>query len=389
MTENLLILLLYLFLSGYIFTLIVLTRALNRIKIVEKSQNQPFVSVVICAHNEERNLPDCLKRLEAQQYPHESVEFIIVNDRSRDRTQEIIQKYTDKDKRFKSITIEDRIPDFAPKKRAIDMAIRQARGEIILLSDADGRPGPEWVKSMAAYFSADTDMVLGYAPYTVKPAGHFAKKILALEYLSHATVAAASTGLGYPATCVGTNMAYRRELYFEIGGFGKFKAHISGDDDLFLTRVREAVRYKIKYATEKETHVYNNPPQLWRKFVHQRTRYASKGLDYPLKMKAGLFMLFIFNLLLFSGLVAVFFNLKLFTATLPAFLLKGIFEFVLIRKAGKTLRDSRNLHLFPVAFLMHIPYLLFFSVLGQFKQFRWAEEKSEPAVQTQIPETPA
>ena len=368
-------------LSVYIFFLLYLKRGFNQLNSTGRIEQSPMVSVVVCAHNEQKNLPDCIKRLQTQQYDSQKTEFIIVNDRSTDKTSEIIDAICKEDKRFIHLKITDRIPDFAPKKRAIDTAIQKAHGEIIMLTDADGRPGPNWIKSMVSYFTPDKDMVVGYAPYQVKPANHVTKQILSLEYLSIAAVAAASTGIGYPLTCVGTNMSYRKNIYQEIGGFGKFSAHISGDDDLFLTRVRDQKKYKIHYVTDAETHVYNNPPQLWRKFLHQRMRYASKGVDYPRNVTTGLIMYFLMNLLLLIGLKSFLFNLELFLSAVGLFALKSIFEFIFMHKAAKTLNDTRYLRMFPIAVFLHIPYIIVFGILGQFKHFQWAEGIAEAAVQ--------
>ena len=365
----------------YIFFLLYLRRGFNHLIRAERLQHTPMISVVVCAHNEQKNLPDCINLLSTQTYDKDKVEFILVNDRSTDKTKEIIDTICKTDERFVQIEISDRIPEFAPKKRAIDTAIKKAKGEIILLTDADGRPGQDWIRAMVSYYAPDTDMVVGYAPYKVKPANHISKQVLSLEYLSIAAVAAASAGIGYPLTCVGTNMSYRKRVYQEIGGFGKFSAHISGDDDLFLTRVREQKKYTIHYATDVETHVYNNPPQLWRKFLHQRMRYASKGFDYPKKVTVGLILYFLMNLLLLIGLVSFPFSLKLFSAGIGLLLFKAVFEFIFMHKAAKTLNDTRYLKLFPVAAILHIPYVIVFGILGQFKHFQWAEGKAEAAVQ--------
>lgn len=372
--------------GAYIGILYIFSKGFGHIKTYQLSNERPSVTVIVCAHNEQMKLPVCLDHLKKQTYDG-SVEFIIVDDRSIDRTNKIISGFCKEDSRFKLITIVDRIAHFAPKKRAIDTAIRQAHGEIILLTDSDGRPGPSWVNSMIEYFDSGVDMVLGYAPYSVIPAKHFSKKTLALEYLSHASIAAASTGIGFPVTCVGTNMAYRKKLYQDIGGFGEFKAFISGDDDLFLTRVREAKKYKIRYASDARTHVYNPPPKLWAKFVHQRMRYASKGFNYPIKVTAGLILYFTYNLLILSGLVAVLFDLRYFFLTLIAYLLKSIAEIVFISKAARTLNDRRYEHLIPIVQIFHIPYIVLFAILGQFKRFRWAEDKSESAIQKEVLES--
>lgn len=367
----------------YTGVLFYLSIGLKRLKLQKRSKEQPPVSVIVCAHNEEHNLPACIKHLKAQIYPAAKIEFILVNDRSTDKTGLIMQQICTEDIRFKSITISDRLPDFAPKKRAIDTAVKAAQHEILLFTDADGRPGPHWVKTMASYFADETSMVIGYAPYTVKPATHFTKKILALEYLSHAAIAAATSGLEFPVTCVGTNMAYRKSLYLAIDGFGEYKNQISGDDDLFLTRVREQKKYRIAYADDAASHVYNNPPRLWSKFIHQRMRYASKGFKYPLKVTAALLTYFLYNLLLLVLSFGVWFRPEYLPLFFSVLFVKWVSEFFTMYTAGKTLSDLRNIKVFPFAALFHIPYIVIFAILGQFDFFKWAEETAEPGVQNE------
>ncbi len=378
------LMLLYFFLAIYLFAIFLLYRGFEPILHQTRTKTQPKVSVIVCAHNEEKNLPNCLRHLSRQNYPPEKTEFIIVNDRSEDRTAEIIEQFKQKDARFKSITIRERNPEFAPKKFAIDSGIRKANGEIILLTDADGRPVETWIASMVSYFTDDTHLVLGYAPYTIRPKNHFTKKLLALEYLSHAALAAASPGLGIPLTCVGTNMAYRKSLYFAVGGFGPYKQHISGDDDLFLTQVREAKRFGIKYAIGKESHVYNNPPRLWSKFLHQRLRYASKGFDYPLKVTAGLIVYYFYNLLLSGQTIAALVAWSWPPGLFVIWALKMSAEFLFMNKATRILQDRRGLVTFPILAALHPLYVTVFGALGQFRYFRWAEERIEPAVQKSI-----
>jgi len=376
-----LLILLFIFCLFYTAGLLRLARGFRFLEKQKRSKREPRISVIVCAHNEQQHLPQCITHLQNQKYPPARVEFILVNDRSTDATASIIEEAAKSDQRFKGLTITDRLPDFAPKKRAIDLAIRQAAGEIICLTDADGRPKPGWLKSIISYFDEETDMVIGYAPYNIRPAGHWVKRLLALEYLSHAAVAAASTGLGYPATCVGTNMAYRKSLYQKIGGFGPYKNYISGDDDLFLSRVREAGTYKIKYAAEASGQVYNDPPQLWKKFLHQRMRYASKGLHYPFKLTLVLLLYFLFDLFLIMLTAIAIFRPAVRLPFLGLLLIKGLSEFWFMFRAAQTLNDRRNLIFFPLAALLHIPYVVIFAFLGQFNRYRWAEETAEAGIQ--------
>jgi cellulose synthase/poly-beta-1,6-N-acetylglucosamine synthase-like glycosyltransferase len=374
---NLFIFFLILLLIAYVFIVGYLSRGLNHLEDNHLSDKKPKVSVIVCAHNEEDNIAACLESLLSQNYLKKNLEFLIVDDRSTDNTAQIIDDYRKKDERIKKITMSDIVEDFAPKKRAIDTAIKSAEGEIILLTDADGRPSDKWVSEMVTHFAENTDMVIGYAPYNIEPEYSIPKKLLALEYLSHASVAAASTGIGMPLTCVGTNMGYRKKLYDDVGGFGEYKNILSGDDDLFLTRVREFNRYSIKYVKAKEAQVKNDPPNTIEKFVHQRMRYASKGLIYPQNITVGLVSYFIFNLLLLSGLFFGLFSLNLFRYALSAFIIKGLVDFLFMKKASTTLHDQRSMDVFLIGEILHVPYVVLFGILGQLKSFNWGGTKSD------------
>lgn len=371
------IFLLFFLLILYVLVLGYLSRGLNHLNEHNKQENKPSISVIVCAHNEEDNIANCLNALMVQDYLKKNLEFLIVDDRSTDKTGQIIDEYRKKDKRIKKITITDILENFAPKKRAIDTAIKQSKGEIILLTDADGQPPKKWVAEMSTHFSDSTDMVIGYAPYNIEPAYSIPKKLLALEYLSHASVAAASTGIGIPLTCVGTNMGYRKKLYEDVNGFGEYKHILSGDDDLFLTRVREFNRYSINYVTSKESQVKNDPPKTIEKFIQQRMRYASKGLIYPKNVSIGLILYFSFNLLILSGLFFSLFTADIFRYTLAALLIKGLTDFLFMNKAARTLHDLRSMDVFLIGELLHIPYVVIFGILGQIKRFNWGGTKSE------------
>ena len=149
--------------------------------------------MVIPAYNEEANIPSLIQHLTMQKYPDDLLEIIFVDDRSGDKTYELLSKNRISNFSVKLLRIKETPSDFAPKKYAITQAVSQASGDILLFTDADGRPGPNWVSTMVSHFSTETGMVLGYAPYiTHDPYNKTIFRILALEYLSHAAVSAAS-----------------------------------------------------------------------------------------------------------------------------------------------------------------------------------------------------
>jgi cellulose synthase/poly-beta-1,6-N-acetylglucosamine synthase-like glycosyltransferase len=353
------------FLVSYLFISFKLYRSLNKLD-YPANAIQPIVSIIICLHNEEKNADHLINCLVSQDYPKEQFEIVLVNDRSTDNTQKLLEIAEDTHQNIKIIKIENLQKNFAPKKFAIDTAIKKAKGEIVLLTDADGRPHFGWIKSMLSNFSQDTGMVIGNAPYFTKTV---MQKILAIEYFSHATIAATTVGMGYPLTCVGTNMAYRKQVYSEIDGFGEFKNVHTGDDDLLLQRVRDNSKWKIRYALAKESQIKNAAPNSIKQFMNQRLRYASKGFKYPFNVTISLVAYYFFNVFLFlMGMLCVV-NFMPFATIL---FLKGLADFCLMKKSAGVLNTKIHFGLFPIVNILHIPYVIFFGLMGNIKKYEWA-----------------
>jgi glycosyltransferase involved in cell wall biosynthesis len=55
-----------------------------------------LVSVIITTKNEERNIGNCLESVLAQAYPAESIEIIVVDNNSTDRTKQIINEFSER-----------------------------------------------------------------------------------------------------------------------------------------------------------------------------------------------------------------------------------------------------------------------------------------------------
>lgn len=335
-----------------------------------KPSELPSATVIVCARNEETRLPRLLRTLAQQIYPSAKLEICLVDERSTDRTSELLAAFAAQETRAKIFRIEDTQPDFAPKKRAIDHAIRHSAGEILVLTDADGMPGPDWVTEMVQQFEHDVAMVCGYSPY--HPRTSLWQKILALEYFSQAAIAAGSIGAGRPLTCTGSNLAYRRSAYLAIHGFEGIAHWISGDDDLLLHKMHERRVGRIKFVAHAATHVPVSPPNSWQEFKAQRTRYASKGRYYKLNVTLALVAVYLLNLLLCIGVLALFLGgKKIFAAALGLGFIKAGFEFFYLKKTAQWFGEEKLLRYFFLAALVHPFYVVYFSTRAQFAKFTW------------------
>ncbi len=357
----------------YISALLKLGRGFKNLKTGE-NKNRPGVSVVIAARNEEYTIKQCLAAVLAQNYPKNKMEIVVIDDRSNDTTFEVVEQLAKAQPQIKLLQIKDRASDFAPKKRAIDLGIQNACGEIIVTTDADCRPKPEWISELIKHFEPEVGMVAGFNPYkTEKPTLFY--QMLALDYFAMASVAAASASLNYPVSCTGGNLAYRKSVYEEIGGFQKFHNWVSGDDDFFLEQIRENSTWKIRYTTNPKTFVSTTPPETFKDFVQQRIRYASKGRHYSLTVTIGLLGVYLINLFILIGPILSILRPEILLVWLIGWGLKALSEFFFLKKGQKEFQTKFKPTVFLLTTVLHPIYIVLAGLLGQFSSFSWKGDR--------------
>jgi cellulose synthase/poly-beta-1,6-N-acetylglucosamine synthase-like glycosyltransferase len=355
----------------YIFLVLYFERGLDRLGGAGNSE-LPFVSLIVAARNEQGNLPALLERLERQTYPADRLEILLVDDRSTDRTPVLMERFASGRSGVKVVRIQEGEPHPSPKKRAISRAVEIAAGEIILTTDADCLPGPDWAREMARRFDPETGVVLGYAPYrTDGPYGSFFHRLLGLEYFAMGAVAAATAGMGRPSTCNGANFSFRKKAFEEVGGYGSAGKWLSGDDDLLLQRIRSKTQWKIRFAASPEAAIPNNPPGNFREFARQRIRFSSKHLAYPAGMVAVLSGVYLFYLCLLVLTISAFFIFILIPLCAYIWLVKIAVEIRFLAKAQKLLENRPLLKYYSILAPLHLVYVVLFPILGQTIRPKW------------------
>jgi len=328
----------------------------------------PEVSVVVAARNEEGSIGACLSALRAQTYPAERFEVIVVDDRSTDGTADTVRRCSRDDPRIRLISPSPETGPLRGKKRALQSGIESSRGEIIMVTDADCRPVRTWIETIIRYFEPRVGLVAGHVRQRGSRWWHRWRYV---ERLSMSAVAAGTMGWGYGVTATGGNLAYRKELFGQVGGFRDLAGPLSGDDDLFVQLIARRTSWQLRYACEPGAVVETDPPADLRGFLSQERRRASKGRYYPPAVKAAAGTAFLLNL----GLVV----------TVPLWLagagtgwwpplslgLKTGAELLLLLKAARLLGERGDLWYFPLVAVLHPLYFLIFSLWGTLGGYRW------------------
>ena len=114
----------------------------------------PKITVVVAAKDEQENIEACVRTMLAQDYPN--FEMIVANDRSSDRTGEIVAAIAAEDARLKLVTIDHLPPGWSGKNHAMMHGIKAGDGEWICMIDADCRQTSERTLSVAMQHAMDT-----------------------------------------------------------------------------------------------------------------------------------------------------------------------------------------------------------------------------------------
>lgn len=107
---------------------------------ISEMADTPKVSVVVPVYNGEKTVEACLKSLLALDYPEDHRELIFVDNASTDKTTEILRCYGNKIR----VTVEGKRGPAAARNHGL----RQARHEIVAMTDADCAVDPGWLRRL-------------------------------------------------------------------------------------------------------------------------------------------------------------------------------------------------------------------------------------------------
>ncbi len=299
----------------------------------------PPVSVVICAKNEFENLKNNLPLILEQDYP--SFEVILVNDYSEDDSFFLLKSLEEKYKHFRVINLRENVNFFAGKKLALAVGIKSAKNEFLLLTDADCRPaGNQWIRTMINGFVSEKEIVLGFGGY--EPEKSFLNKLIRFDTIAIALQYMGMALAGKPYMGVGRNLAYKKSLFYRIGGFTSHYKINSGDDDLFVNQA--ATGNNTVVCLNPAGFTYSNPKKTFWQWFRQKKRHMSSGVYYRKgdKIRLGIYSLsgFLFyTLFVLTLLFSV--SIEFIAATVGLFLWRIISLMLMHYYSGKRFMEKK------------------------------------------------
>ncbi len=343
----------YLFLIDFIFLLlgfIVVRSYLQKARMESICYDATQISVVIPFRNEANQLPQLISAINGLTI--QPLEIIWINDHSEDNSILHLQQLPNHHKTCSLPT------NVLGKKNALKLGIETSKGKYILTWDAD-------IVIKSDFFSA-----LQKEPITdllILPVQMQGKKWREQFYeLDYYFVNALNKGLSsimQPFIANGANLLFHKEKYFSTVSY-KCTPTIASGDDMFLLNDFKLQNYDCRISTTSELIAKTSTPKTFSEFIHQRIRWAQKTpqlKDTHLRIVTyvgmGIELLYFSFLFTDKFLLCIFLKIALDGLFLMPFL------FVIQRK--------KITPFLPLFSILHPFYLLYISIIMQFKKVDW------------------
>ncbi len=225
-----------------------------------------MISVMIPMYNEEKTASHILDLLIKSDYPASKIEIIPINDRSTDKTKEILDSYALKHPLIKPFHREG---ENRGKAAALNEALKMAKGEIILVFDADYLPGKGILKDLTTAFKDPKVSAVMGRVMPINTGKNLLTRMLDLDRIGGYQVdQQARYNLGLIPQYGGTVGGFRRELVISIGGFDE-KCLAEDTELTFNLFIRG---WHVAYANRLEC--YEEAPEEWKVRANQIKRWS-------------------------------------------------------------------------------------------------------------------
>ena len=336
---------------------------------------EPSISLIVPVRNEEQNLPALIASITRQNYPASRFEVLLIDDNSTDGTWEYLNNLPPGNVNLRAIRLADLVPNDsgikAHKKLAIEKAIGNANGDLIVTTDADCVAGPQWLHSIARCYAATNAKFIA-APVKIQAGKSFLSLFQAIDFLTLQGVTGASVSQRFHTMCNGANLAYEKAAFYEVDGFSGIDTIPSGDDMLLMYKIYRQHPDGVFYLKNREAIVTTTAANSWREFFHQRIRWSSKATHYDDKKIFWILLLvYCTNFGFFILGIAAFWNATWFFFFILLLIAKILVEFPFVNAVAIFFGENRLMRYFPIMQPFHILYTIIAGWFGKFGTYEW------------------
>lgn len=225
----------------------------------------PIYSVLIPLRNEAHMVPQIARAMRRLDYPAEKLDIKFIVESVSPQTVTAVRAVLG-DHRFSLIVVPRRRPYTKPK--ALNFALPCARGEHVVVFDAEDQPEPGQLRAAASLFAADRTLECLQGELVIANGSRrWISRLFAAEYAGHFGVLLPAIGrAGFPVPLGGTSNHFRTTTLRTIGAWDAF--NVTEDADLGIRMARLGLRVEnLAAATMEEA------PDNLGDWVRQRTRW--------------------------------------------------------------------------------------------------------------------
>lgn len=325
------------------------------------------ISLLIPFHNEEGNLPELLSQSSLYQTRHD-LEIVLINDHSTDASLASAEAWKSQQK-GSAFSVKVVQAHNEGKKAAITEGIAIAKGDIIVVTDADCRHAKGWLDTITAPFYEEE--VKGVcAPVHLTGIG-FLETFQMMEMTALTGISALgwyyqNAGMGSAA-----NMAYRKDAFHQVGGYSDNLDLPTGDDEFLLKRLAQEYPGCIRYLKDPDSIVLTAAVPSWADLIQQRKRWASKWKrGGNTKQALSVFFMNVIFLLLF---VLALTGLLSFQSLIISVGLKMLSEFLFIYQIRRDLGLNTHLWILPFYSILYPFYAVYMGIVSNFGSYHWKD----------------
>ncbi len=356
------------------------------------------ISVLISVRNESKNIITLLNFLKNQILDKKAFEVIIVDDFSEDDTVSKIQNFCHQQDAENNSENNAENTDFlqlkllfqkekhikSPKKHALMLAMQEAKGEIIVQTDGDCVVGEKWLAEILAFFE-EKNAVLVSSSVVFFGEKNLFEQIQTLEFATLIGVGAVTLSQKKATMANGANLAYKKQVFEEVGGYANNLHIASGDDEFLLQKIAKKYPNQVFFLKNKNPQVKTFPQQTIYDFLQQRRRWASKWRFYedftPKILAIFVFLVNFCTIFLMGKVIFDFFFQNNFPKNnFPKYeiwllLLRWGSEFLFLSKLLFDLKRPNLIWFIPLTQIFYPFYVVLVGILAQKKGFEWKGRK--------------
>lgn len=366
----------YGFAAIYVILLIFCFAGLLRLKkqTLIKDKDCPDVTVIICAKDEEDNIQATLESVLNQDYPKDKVHLITVDDRSADKTGEILESYKDKFHKMDVLHIAECPKGVSPKKNALKKALELVETQFIMATDADALHKPGWLRSYVSLDQKGLGLATGVSVFAKDK---FSSKweerwqsMQTLENLSHNMVTAGAMGNGWGLTSNGNNVYYNKSIFKSENAM---RLDVIAGDDTFT--VYEAMRQNLRvvFNIHPDSLVKLVPENSIKDVANQRVRWGS----IVIKSNISVVLLGIFIELFYLSIILFPFWALYSLSALPLWLglagIKIVADLSYMMVSLKRFKIPYRLSDLLLMEIVQAPFIIYCGITGLFGKFTWKD----------------